>query len=74
MKLIDILPLTPVENIMVRVNAPENIGGDMLFGYCSWDCNKLVSLDGDSYSLDNVVVKYEFNGSGLVYWKPVDWI
>ena len=74
MRLRDILPHTPIKNIMVRVNAPEYIGGDMIFGYCSWDGSKLTSLDGDSYSLDAEVTKHELDGSGLICWMKVDWI
>lgn len=74
MTLRDILPKAPVENIMVRANAPEHIGGDMLLGYCAWDGNRLVSLDGDSYCLDDEVVRYEFGDCGLVYWTTVEWI
>ena len=57
MKLKDILPNYPLENIEVRTNNP--FGEDMLFGFCSWTVTDLISEDGDSYYLDEEIVKYE---------------
>ena len=59
----DVLPNHPVE-IMVRTNYPksllpylssERIEQGLLVGYCSWDGDKLISADGDYYSVDEVM-------------------
>lgn len=71
----DILTKTPIECISVRCNAPDDYGqDDMLFGYCAWDGENLISLDGDSYELDDEITKYEFDESGnLTYWFYAEW-
>ena len=47
----------------------------MLFGYCAWDGEKLISLDGDSYSLDETVVRYEWEDDGtLTYWTHAEYM
>lgn len=35
-------------------------GNDMLFGYCHWIKRELISDDGDTYSVEEDVIKYEF--------------
>ena len=82
MKLRDILPDHPVQ-IMVRTNYPErilhNLSREMaeqglLVGYCYWDGEKLISDDGDYYSLDEVISKYEYEEDGsLTYWGISKW-
>ena len=69
----EILPNHPVD-IQVRTNGP--FGEDMLFGFCYWTGTELVSKDGDSYSLEEDVVRYEFseNKTKLVYWFESIWI
>ena len=84
MRLRDILPQRPVARIMVRTNYPEQledeltekeISDGMLFGYCAWDGEKLISLDGDSYSLNEIVVRYEWEDDGtLTYWTHAEYI
>lgn len=78
----DILPKTPIETIMVRVFLPEHVcdfeGEDTLFGYCGWDGENLISHDGDSYNLNDEIVKYTFDTGidevGLIYWeKTGEW-
>ena len=73
MKLKDILPNYPLENIEVRTNNP--FGEDMLFGFCSWTGTDLISEDGDSYYLDEEIVKYEFDKKNkeLIYWIKSEW-
>lgn len=73
MKLRDILPDYPLNDIQVRINSP--LGGDMFFGYCHWTGTELISGDGDSYDLDDEISKYEFSedGSELTYWLIADW-
>lgn len=74
MTLRDILPDHPIETIMVRANAPLGYReSDMLVGYCSWDGEKLISLDGDSYDLDDEVEKYEYSDDILTYWEHIEW-
>lgn len=75
-KLRDILAKDkPIETIMARTNAPFADEKDgILFGYCKWDGEKLISLDGDYYSLDEEIVRYEFeNENYLVYWFYSEW-
>lgn len=82
MKLRDILPDYPVSHIMVRTNYPDDIDElskserslGMFFGYCSWNGEDLESLDGDTYSLDMEIEKYEMNEGGLVVWFLSDWV
>lgn len=73
MKVKDILPEYPLNNITVRMNDPWE--DNMLFGYCAWDGKNLISLDGDSYYLDEEIVKYEYDAVGnLTYWISGQWI
>ena len=71
MKLKDILPNHHI-NIQARTYSPD--GEDMLFGYCHWTGTELVSDDGDNYSVEEEVAKYEFDDWGLVYWFESEWI
>ena len=67
MKLRDILPQHAVEVIEVRTNCPsDHDPDDTLFGYCAWDGEKLISLDGDSYFLDEEVYQYEWHDDGTL--------
>ena len=74
MKLKDILPEYPV-TIMLRCNPP--IGFDepygILSGYCAWSGSELQPLDGDSYSVNMEVDKYEYNNGYLVVWETIEW-
>lgn len=70
MKVKDILPDHPLEKIMVRV---ADKGADILIGFCHWTGSELISLDGDSYQLDDEIEKYEFDEEGnLTYWETCD--
>lgn len=78
----DILPANSI-SIMVRIFLPEHIckfpNEDTLFGYCEWNGKNLVSCDGDSYDLDDEIVKWEIsvydNEPYIVYWlKTCEWI
>lgn len=73
MRLRDILPDYPIEDISVRTNDPW--GGDMLFGYCHWTGTELISGDGDNYYLDDEISKYMFDleKKRLVYWVESEW-
>jgi len=75
MKLKDILPEEPLDRIMVRTNDPWDEDPDgMLFGYVGWDGANLVDLDGDYYSLNEEVTRYEWEEDGsLTYWIHSDW-
>lgn len=39
---------------------------DQLFGYCGWDGEKLISRDGDSYSLNDIVKDYYIDNQGVL--------
>ena len=60
----------PYDIIECRCRWMEN-GGicDELFGFCKWDGENLISLDGDSYSLDDLYVKWKDEGDRLVVWE-----
>lgn len=67
-------------NIMYRTNSPIPEEEDMLFGYCKYENGKLISIDGDSYSLDDMISKYEFvesdehkNSIDLIVWIESEW-
>lgn len=77
MRLRDILTKgKPVETIMARTNDPFGECEDgILFGYCQWDGEKLISLDGDYYSLEEEIVRFEYeNENYLVYWIHSEWL
>lgn len=47
----------------------------LLVGYCSWDGDKLIPADGDYYSVDEVISKYEYEENGsLTYWTVSEWM
>ena len=73
MKLRDILPSYPLKYIEVRTNDPY--GEDMLFGFCHWTGETLVSGDGDNYYLDEEIAEYEFDEEAgkLTYWFESIW-
>lgn len=53
-------------------------GSDELYGICEYRDGKLKSLDGDTYSLKDEVIKYEIDNEtfadeivNLIIWIPV---
>ena len=63
-----------VDVIMVRCTSPNEDEDDMLFGYCSLQDGKLVSLDGDSYYLNEPITEYYWESENdLIVWIEVDW-
>lgn len=71
----DLLVNNKPVDIMYRCNSPfEDMEPDMLYGYCRWTGKGLESVDGDSYYLNDVVEKYEYDDDGtLVVWISVVW-
>ncbi len=51
-------------------------GTDVLSGYCKFVNNELISLDGDSYSMDDVFVKYSVSQQTkqVTIWYESKWI
>jgi hypothetical protein len=45
----------------------------MLFGYCYWDGEELLSGDGDNYYLNDVIERYQCDGKRLTVWIEVKW-
>ena len=79
MKVRDIMPANPI-NIMVRVFLPQDVDytlteEDVLLGYCEWDGENLISLDNDSYDLDDEIERWEIwqntNEAYIVYWEKM---
>ena len=71
-KLKDILPKREV-HIEYRTFTPD--GQDCLSGFCHWDGKNLQPLDGDIYSLDDVISSHEWDGEkNLVVWYQSRWI
>ena len=65
-------------NIMYRTNSPVDWEEDMLVGYCRYEEGKLISLDNDSYSLEDCIVKHEMDidnkgNEYLVVWIESEW-
>lgn len=74
MKLIEILkmidkniPFIAYRNI-VSIDSDDV---DLFTGACRWNDNKLISLDGDDYSLDEEISKYDYNEelNQLTIWR-----
>lgn len=59
--------------ITYRTNSPYE--ENMLVGYASYENGNLMSVDGDGYSLDDVISKWEWNKYGdLTVWYDSKWI
>ena len=72
MKLINLLPNHEV-HIEFRTHGPNS--EDMLYGFCHWDGNELESLDGDNYSVNDIIESYEWDGNkNLIVWYESKWI
>lgn len=77
MKLKDILTKKPIDCIMVRIIVPKefriNNEKEYLIGYCKWDGQKLIPLDGEHYSVNAKIIDYTFDtniqGIGLICWE-----
>lgn len=76
MKLRDLcLPDYPIDTIQYRCYGPAPECADMMFGYCRWTGKELQSMDGDSYSLDDEIIKYEWFGEHLlIVYFEAQWI
>lgn len=76
-KLKDLLHENEPIKIMERCYGPK--GEDLLVGYCQWDGQKLISLDGDYYSVNadildhEMIYEYEGDTTYLVVWIDVTW-
>lgn len=73
LKLKDILPN---HYINIQVRTYTSFDEDIFFGSCHWSGTKLISDDGDDYSIDDEILKYEFSKDGkqLTYWFKSEWI
>lgn len=73
MKVRDILPSYPLKYIEVRTYDPY--GMDILFGWVHWTGKTLVSADGDYYSLNEEVKKWEYDEDTrhFTYWIHSEW-
>lgn len=74
LRLRDLLSKDRPFDIEYRCNAPEcDDEDDMLFGYCYWDGEELLSGDGDNYYLNDVIERYQCDGKHLTVWIEVKW-
>ena len=78
LRLRDLIPANKSVHIEYRCNAPKcDDEDDMLFGYCYWNGNELISGDGDNYYLNDVIENYEWRhtdkGDYLTVWIEVVW-
>ena len=76
MKVRDCLDLTrDCDCIMYRTNSPFEDEEDMLFGYASYKAgdNELTSEDGDNYSLNDEIYKYDWVRNDLIVWIRSEW-
>lgn len=75
MKFRDILSISP-QLVEVRTNGPKGYDcDDLLLGQCTWDGENFVSTDGDYYTPDDEIDKYEYESDGSVtVWITSDWI
>lgn len=77
----DLLPKeSGIITIEYRCFGPKDEYGDredMLFGYCKWDGENLISGDGDNYYLGDVITHYEWfdekTKKDLTVWIDVQW-
>ena len=74
LRLRDLLPKDRPFDIEYRCNVPKcDDEDDMLFGYCYWDGEELLSGDGDNYYLNDVIERYQRDGKRLIVWIEVKW-
>lgn len=77
MKLKDLLTSTPIPVIEWRSNDPLGKDPDGIFcGLCTWNGKELLSLDGDIYSPEEEIYRYEWygeNNENLTYWSESKW-
>lgn len=60
MKLKDILKGKNYKYIEYYVILPQTLGGEIVFsGLCRYMNGELISLDGDTYSLEDELIRYE---------------
>lgn len=59
MKFKEILEGKEYKLIECRLLLDEEYNSDILFGYCQYVNGRLISLDGDTYSLDGEIDSYE---------------
>ena len=49
---------------------------DLFTGACRWNDGRLIPLDGDNYSLNDEIKKYEYDKDNniLVVWYDSEWM
>lgn len=72
MTLYDIVKGKDFPEIEVRLYEPD--GTDGLFGFCSYINGELISLDGDSYSLDEEIDKWIVINDVLIVIEHTEYI
>ena len=72
MKLKNLLNDLPCR-ITYRTYGPNN--EDLFQGACVWNGQELKSSDGDIYSIDDDIIKYELEPSGdITIWRESKWV
>ena len=74
MKLKDLCtPEQAIDTIQYRCYGPNQ--EDEMLGYCTWNGTELSPLDGDYYSLEDEIIKYEqIDKDLLIVYVEVNWI
>jgi len=74
-----------IQTIIFRCNYPERIGDSledearidgMMSGIASLESGKLISKDGDSYDINDLIDRFEYDkdSSCLTLWQTVSWL
>ena len=58
-------------NIFYRMFLPT--GEDFFAGHCKYENGELISLDGDTYSLKDRILKYKIDDNNLIVWVDKSW-
>ena len=79
MRLGDLIKSIDENYITIEYRTYTPGGEDILAGYCRWNGMQLISMDGDSYSLDDEITKYEINVNThdkilLTVWYESSWV
>ena len=61
MRIKDIVNYIDENDITIEYRTYTPDGYDILTGYCRWNGMQLIPLDGDTYSLNDEIIKYKIS-------------